>query len=391
MELKREAEEHLRNRLIPFWMKLKDTVNGGYIGLVDFDLQPDAHAPKGSIYTSRILWFFSTAYRLLGDEELLECAHHAYAFLERFWDGEHGGVYWSVTYDGKPLDTMKHTYAQSFAIYALSAYAMASGDDRALRRAESLYGLVESRMRDEDGYLEAFECDFRPSGNEKLSDNPRLLARGVVASKTMNTLLHIMEAYTQLYLAGRDGCVLQSLRSLLLTLRDQVYNQEANRLEVFLDAHFHSLFDMQSYGHDIEASWLIDLAADTALPEQEREEVKRWTTELARGVCARAFGENGLLNERVEGKDDPTLVWWVQAETMIGLANLWQKTGEAQWLTALQRQWETIRTKLVDPRPDSEWFWCLTGEGVPERRPFAEPWKAPYHNGRMCMELMTRL
>lgn len=389
MDLKREAENHLRNKLIPFWTKLGDRENGGFTGLVDFDLRPDTKAPKGCIYHSRLLWFFSTAYGLLGDPSLLENARRAYEFLIRMEDEENGGLYWACAYDGQPLDTTKHTYAQSFAVYGFSAYAIASGDEEALARAMKLYTLIETRMRDEDGYLESFDRTFHPRVNAKLSDNPKLTARGVVAEKTMNTLLHIMEAYTLLYRAGKDARVRQSLRGLLLTLQDKVYNREENRLEVFLDVHLHSLFNMQSYGHDIEASWLIDLAADTALADQTQ--VYQWTTELARGVLARAWDENGLLNERIEGEDDPTCVWWVQAETMVGLANLWQKTGERRWMDVMEKQWQIIQARIVDPRPESEWFWCLDANGKPENRPFAEPWKGPYHNGRMCMELMSRL
>ena len=391
VNIKQEAKDHLQQVILPFWQKLRDQKQGGYYGYMGFDLQIDAKAPKGCILNSRILWFFSSAYQLLGDENLLVYAKHAYAFVDRFWDEQEGGVYWSCAYDGTPLDTMKHTYAQSFAIYGLCAYAMATDDKLALQRAITLFELIEARMTDAMGYLEAFDRTFHPLDNAKLSDNPKLLAKGVVAEKTMNTMLHVLEAYTLLYKASGDARVKHRIQVLLSMLATQVYNRKENRLEVFFDPQMRSVFDMQSYGHDIEASWLIDLAAQTVLQGEALAEVERWTTELAQGVLARSFCEGSLLNENTEGENDPLRVWWVQAETMVGTINLWQKTQDEALMDVLTQEWEYIRHMLVDPRAGSEWYWCVSEAGEPCQKPIVEPWKCPYHNGRMCMEIMTRL
>lgn len=391
MDVKREVAEHLTGKLIPFWSGLRDTTNGGYFGYVDFDLKADPAAPKGCILNSRILWFFSRCYAALGNPALLESARHAYDFVSRFTDAQNGGLYWSCTADGQPLDTMKHTYAQSFAIYGLTAYAMASGEQEPLRQAMALYTLIETRMRDEMGYLEAFDRDFHPLDNGKLSDNPTLMSRGLVADRTMNTMLHVMEAYTLLYEATKDEAVGASLRALLLTVGERVYNRKENRLEVFFDMDMRSLLDMQSYGHDIEASWLIDLAAQAILTGDELAEVERYTTRLAQGVLERALRGGRLLNECVEGENDATRIWWVQAETLVGMTNLWQKTSDADTLTQIEGVWAYVRDHLVDPREGAEWFWCLDEQDVPAHKPIVEPWKCPYHNGRMCLELMKRL
>jgi len=391
MNWKHEAAKHLTGNLIPFWEGLRDERYGGYYGYMDFDLTLDKQSPKGCILNSRILWFFSRAYGALGEAHLLEHARHAYGFMDKFWDHEQGGVYWSCAYDGTPLDTMKHTYAQSFAIYGLSAYAMATGEREALQKATALYEQIESRMTDPLGYLEAFDRTFHPLDNAKLSDNPKLMARGLVAEKTMNTMLHVMEAYTALYEAGGDARVRQSLRKLLGTISEQVYNRQKNRLEVFFDAQLHSICDMQSYGHDIEASWLIDLAAKAVMEPEARSEPSLWTTQLAQGVLQRAFHNGSLLNENTEGEDDPTRIWWVQAETMVGMANLWQKTGDKSIIDQMEQEWQFIQQQLVDPREGSEWYWCLSEQGEPEHKPIVEPWKCPYHNGRMCLELMARM
>ena len=391
MDWKREAASMLENKLIPFWEGLRDRENGGYYGYMDFDLSVNRKAPKGCIHNSRILWFFATAYRTLGKPQLLENARHAYRFMEHYWDAQLGGVYWSCTYDGQPLDTMKHTYAQAFAIYGLAAYAQASGEREPLTRAMALYSLIESGMKDSSGYLEAFDRSFHPLDNAKLSDNPHMMERGLVAEKTMNTMLHVMEAYTLLYEVGRDERVRNSLRDLISRITEQVYNPAANRMEVFFDPFMKSLLDMQSFGHDIETSWLLDTAAKTVLADWERQPTEAMTTRLAQGVLERSLRNGSLINEQVEGKEDPTRIWWVQAETMVGMANLWQKTADPALLIAMEAEWNYIQTTMVDPRKGSEWYWRVDENGVPAHMPIVEPWKCPYHNGRMCMELMARL
>lgn len=201
-------KEHLEKNLIPFWNKLKDEENGGFYGYVGSDGKPDTKSVKGIILNSRILWFYSTAYQLLKKTELLEMADHAYKFLTDFcFDSQYGGVYWSVNYDGTVCDDTKHTYNQSFAIYALSAYYQASGKKDALNMAYVLYRVIEEKCRDENGYLEAFRRDFTPSSNEKLSEN------GVLAERTMNTLLHVLEAYSELYKADTFYAVGDSIWS----------------------------------------------------------------------------------------------------------------------------------------------------------------------------------
>ena len=390
--MKTEAINHLRGKLIPFWEGLRDEQYGGFYGYLGYDLTLDKQSWKGSILNSRILYFFSRAYQLLGDANLLDDAKHAYAFFDRLLDKENGGVYWSCEYDGTPRDTMKHTYAQSFAIYGLSMYAIATGEREPVEQALALYRLIEGRMADKPGYREAFDRTFtRELDNAKLSDNPKLCAKGLVAEKTMNTLLHVMEAYTLLYRASGDADVKESLCGLLRVVREMVYNESANRLEVFFDRDLRTLIDMQSYGHDIEATWLLDFAADTVLEGEARRAYRAWTTSLAWAVYDRAYRDGSLLNEIVEGAADPTRIWWVQAETVIGMTNLYQKTGDERALKAAQSTLAFIWAKLVDPRAGSEWFAATDADGKPCEKPIVEPWKCPYHNGRMCMELIERL
>ncbi|MDD3336952.1 MAG: AGE family epimerase/isomerase [Eubacteriales bacterium] len=391
MDLKQQAYVHLTQKLIPFWSSLRDDKNGGFCDYVGFDLKRDPYSEKGCILNNRILWFFSKAYQLLDDPELLKAAAHAYRFVDCFWDHQDGGVYWACTYTGKPLDRMKHAYANAFCIYGLSAYGAASGLQEPIEKALELFHTIENRMADDVGYGEAFDSLFMPMDNSRLSDHPRLIAKRQVADKTMNTMLHLIEAYTTLYEVSKDAQVKKCLIALLQTMEEKVYNPQKNRLEVFFDHELHSIIDMQSYGHDIEASWLLDLAAKAVF---QGEELKHWlalTTKLATGVAERAYDHDSLLNEWVEGNTDSARCWWVEAETVVGLTNLWGKTGEQQYLDTAEKTWNYIMNTLVDTRPGSEWFAGADERGIPRKSPIVEPWKCPYHNGRMCMELITRL
>ena len=380
-ELRQELTEHL----IPFWKGLRDDDRGGYVGLVDYDLTRRPEAERGCILNSRILWFFSEAFLTLKDHSLLEEAHHAYAMLQRMLDREHGGVYWSLNADGTVLDGTKHTYNQAFAIYALSAYARASGKEEPLALARELFRTVEERCFDGEGYLEAFSVDWQPAGNEKLSEN------GVEAKRTMNTLLHVLEGYTGLYQAEGGEIVRQRLVWILNTWAEKFYNPEKRRQEVFFDLDYNTLIDLHSFGHDIETSWLADRTLELLDDPELTRRIRPLLLSLADCTLAAAWTpDNGFANESEKGVVDQTRVWWVQAEALVGFLNAWQKTGEDRYLTAAQAQWTYIRAKMIDPRPGSEWFWSVEEDGTPIEKPIVEPWKCPYHNGRMCMEVIRR-
>lgn len=380
-----EIRSELVGRIIPFWRSLRDDAHGGTVGQVDFDLTRHPEADKGCILNSRILWFFSEAYRALGDEALLDDARHAYAMLKRMTDGQNGGVYWSLHADGTVADGTKHTYNQAFAVYALSAYYRASGDAEALVRARALFDVIETRCRDAGGYLEAFTADWRPESNEKLSEN------GVMATRTMNTLLHVMEGYTGLYEAAPSDDVRQRLAFILETLAEKIWNPDKRRQEVFFDHEYNSLIDLHSFGHDIETSWLADHTLDVLGDEALTARVRPILLAMADQTYRDALTERGFANECERGKVDEKRVWWVQAEALLGFLNAWQHTGEARYREAVLSQWRFIRDVLCDKREGSEWFWYVMPDGTPGELPIVEPWKCPYHNGRMALEVMRRL
>lgn len=382
-----EAKKHLTETIIPFWENLRDDKYGGYRGYMNFNLKIDDKAVKGCILNSRILWFFSQAYMILKDDTLLSEARHAYSFLtDNFMDKEYGGVYWSVNFDGTPADTAKHTYCQAFAVYGLSAYYMACRDKKALDEAIGLFNIIESKCTDSAGYLESLDREFNQTENDKLSEN------GVMASKTMNTLLHVFEAYAELYLACENENVKRRLRNIMDIFAKKVYNPKLQRQEVFFDENYNSILDMQSYGHDIETSWLIDRGTEILGEQAYKEKMAPITAGLAQKVYKAAYDGRSIDNECVRGVTNTMRVWWVQAEAVNGFLNAYQKdTSKTEYLIAAENVFDFINKYIVDKRQGSEWFWQVDKDGRPDTmKPIVEPWKCPYHNGRMCMEIIRR-
>ena len=382
-----EVKAHLQECIIPFWKKLRDDEFGGYYGWMDHELNVDKKAVKGCMLNSRITWFFSNAYMLLKDESLLEEAKHGYEFMKKYCvDKEKGGVYWAVRYDGTPEDTTKHTYNQAFSIYALSSYYDASGDKSALDTAMELFHIIENRCMDEIGYKEAFDRDFTEIENDKLSEN------GVIAEKTMNTLLHVFEAYTELYRVSKDEDVKKRLEWILDEFADKVYNPKLHRQEVFFDREMNSIIDLHSYGHDIETAWLIDRGTEVLGEKKYQDKLLPIILDLTEQIYKVAFDGHSLANECEKGVVNTNRIWWVQAETVVGFLNGYKLAPEKkEYLEAAEAEWQFIKDHVIDKRSGSEWFWEVTPDGEPiSGRPIVEPWKCPYHNGRMCIEVIRR-
>ena len=388
MMMLEEVKAHLLNDIIPFWKNLRDDEFGGYYGYMDYDLKVDKRAVKGCILNSRITWFFANAYTLLKDESLLEEAKHGFAFMkEHCMDKENGGIFWSMKYDGTPEDTTKHTYNQAFSIYALSSYYEATHDEEALAMAKELFHIIETKCTDEIGYKEAFDKEFHEVENDKLSEN------GVIAEKTMNTLLHVFEAYTELYRVAKLPEVKERLEWIMDTFADKVYNPKLHRQEVFFDRNMNTILDLHSYGHDIETAWLMDRGVEVLGEKKYEEKMTPITRDLTAEIYKVAFDGHSLANEWETGVVNVHRIWWVQAETVIGFLNGWQKDpSRTEYLDAAKSEWQFIKDHVMDKRQGSEWFWEVDPSGKPyEGRPIVEPWKCPYHNGRMCFEVIRRL
>lgn len=388
MNIAEEMKQHLTGGIIPFWRNLKDQEYGGFYGYMGPELAVDKKAVKGCILNSRILWFFSNAYLTLKEDALLADAEHAYRFMmDACMDQEYGGVFWSVTYDGRPEDTTKHIYNQAFAIYALSSYYDASKDPKALQAAEKLFSVIEEKGFDQGGYKEALDRSFAPAENDKLSEN------GVMADRTMNTLLHVFEAYTELYRVSGEEKVKEKLLWILETFRTRIYNPVLHRQEVFFDNEMNSLIDLHSYGHDIETAWLLDRGLTVIGDQEYAAGWKDIVADLVAEVYRAAYSHSSLANECERGVVDKKRVWWVQAEAVVGFYNQYQKEpSHTEYREAAEQIWGFIKSYVIDKRAGSEWFMHVDEKGQPERdKPIVEPWKCPYHNGRMCMEMIRRM
>lgn len=385
--LKEEVKRELTNHILPFWMKLEDEENGGVYGTVDYDLEVHKESNKGGIITSRFLWTYSAAARVLKNNDYLEFANRLYTFLENnLIDKEHKGIYWMVDYEGDPVDTRKHIYAQSFAIYALSEYFRASGNENALHLAKDLFQLVESKGFDPvaNAYKEEFDREWNEIPNEMLSEN------GIMADITMNTTIHVLEAYTTLFKAWPSDEVRNSLENLLQMLYEKIYDKETNYLGVFFDRKWNSLLDLKSFGHDIEASWLIDEALKAL--GNKRPEYIQMVKDIAYNIADYAIQKDGsLINEEENGHQDLTRVWWVQAEAMVGFLNAYERTEDKRFIGLLDNLWTYTKENIIDSRANGEWYWSVYPDGKPSRKNIGDPWKGSYHNGRFCLEIIERM
>ncbi|MBQ5316684.1 MAG: AGE family epimerase/isomerase [Oscillospiraceae bacterium] len=393
--LKEECKKELTGRILPFWNKLRDDEYGGFYGQMDNDLVLDKKGGKGVILNSRILWFYSSVYLTLKESDpdtaksALDNARHAFLFLrDKCVDRANGGVYWMMRYDGEPLDTMKHTYNQAFAIYALSTYYLAARDEQALDLAYELFDTVEKKCTDDIAYMEAFDISWQLIENDALSEN------GLMADKTMNTVLHLIEGYTVLYKAGRDERVAERLRFLLDITEKKIFDSENDKLLVFFDRELNVIGDIHSYGHDIEASWLIDRACEVLGDKALTDKWAAYDLRIAENIYKIAYdGETGsLLNERDKTEINRKRIWWVQAETVVGFVNAYQHGGDRKFLEAADRVMQWIENVQCDKRENSEWWAEVAPDGTPLLDfTMVNEWKCPYHNGRMCMEILTRL
>ncbi|MCC8041921.1 MAG: AGE family epimerase/isomerase [Oscillospiraceae bacterium] len=384
--LKEQCTNELVNHIIPFWSKLRDDEYGGFYGQMDNDLNVDKKGGKGVILNSRILWFFSSCYMTVGGEENLSNAKHAYEFLkDHCVDRENGGVYWMMNYDGSVADSMKHTYNQAFAIYALSTYYLAAKDESALRLAFELFETVESKCTDDIAYMEAFDKEWKLIDNDALSEN------GLMADKTMNTVLHLIEGYIALYKASPDERVAARLKFLLDITENKIFDSENNKLLVFFDRELNVIGDIHSYGHDIEASWLIDRAVEVL---GDKDYIKKWNAidlRIAENIYNIAYENGSLNNERDKTEINKKRIWWVQAETVVGFVNAFAHGGDKKFLEAALTVWTWIRDVQIDKRDGGEWWAEVAPDGTPIRDvTMVNEWKCPYHNGRMCMEIINR-
>lgn len=387
LNLSEEVHKELSQRIFPFWSSLADYDNGGFYGYVGYDGRVNKEAEKGAILNARILWFFSAIYCLEKKTEALELVSHAYDFMiDKLFDDKYEGLYWLVDFKGQPTDYRKHIYNQAFGIYALSQYYKATGKVEALNNAIKLFKLIEKKCENSNGYLEEFDRQWNKKENEMLSEND------VISDRTMNTHLHVLEAYTLLYEVSKDDTVRMRLYYLLDLIKTKIYSEKNHTLKVFFDNNWEETIEMQSYGHDIEGSWLIDRAAEILEDKNLIDSTHAYTLRIAENIYKNAYSKLGVINETVNGITDAGRVWWVQAESIVGFYNAYEKTKDNKYLEASQELWKYIKNYVIDKRENSEWYWKLAEDNSPIiNMPIVEPWECPYHNGRMCIEIIERM
>lgn len=390
LELSQQVKEELTHNILPFWSgKMVDPENGGFYGQINGNEQIIPGAEKGGILNARILWSFSSAYLQIKNPVYLEMANRAKTYiLAHFFDPEFGGTYWNLSFDGKPADTKKQIYSQAFFVYAFTEYYRATGDESSLQTAIELFRIIEKYSFDpeQNGYFEAYSRDW------VLLEDLRLSEKDENEKKTMNTHLHILEAYTNLYRVWKDEGLRQQLRNLILIFIEKIVNPATRHLNLFFDENWNPKAEIVSYGHDIEASWLIDEAARVLGDRVLLAEVQKTCIRIAEAACEGLQPDGSLFYEKdlSVGHLDKDRHWWVQAEGVVGFLNTWELTKDEEWLVKAENCWKYISENLVD-RAGGEWFWSVSDEGIPNPKgDKAGFWKCPYHNSRMCLEVISR-
>ncbi len=389
------AEAELRQNILPFWINhTVDRERGGFYGEITNDLVIRKDAPRGALLTSRILWTYSAAYRRYQNPAYLTMADWAFEdLIQRFWDETYGGLFWMVGVDGTLLRPGKQIYGQAFGIYALAEYYAATGREEPLQRAQAIFQAMEEHSYDpvHRGYYEAFARDWGAVADMRLS------AVDLNEMKSMNTHLHVMEAFTNLLRVWPDALLRTRQAELIDVMMTHIVNPETAQMTLFFSEAWEARSHDVSYGHDIEASWLLvestEVLGDPALDARAKE----LSVRMARAVYEQGLDpDGGIVYERgPEGLTDSTKQWWPQAEAAVGFLNAYQLSGSAPFLEAALGSWAFIETHLVD-REYGEWLRYVERDltrpqGSGENNAKVSFWKCPYHNGRACMELTERL
>lgn len=402
---KTSARQLLEENILPFWLdKMIDYEHGGFYGRMDGHGHLYAHADKGAVLNARILWTFAAAFRVLGRQEYLAAAIRAKEYiLKHFIDKKRGGIYWSVNYKGEPVDMKKQSYAIGFAIYGMSELYRAAGDKEALNCAIALFNVLEAHAFDAKnvGYIEALAYDWQPVGDMRLS------YKDENGSRTMNTHLHILEPYTNLYRClatvssdGKDAIrerVGEKLRVLINIFTERLLNKDTCHLDLFFNDEWQGKRNIASYGHDIEAAWLLtealEVLEDNTLTDEVMPIVNKIAIASEEGLCP----DGSMIHECTVSLEDGLPVscdtdrhWWVQCENVIGQLNQYQHFHDEQALKRAFACYQYILDHLVD-REHGEWYWSIRPDGSVNRDDDkAGPWKCPYHNSRLCLEIMER-
>ena len=382
--------DELENNILNCWLRYAaDKKYGGFYGFIHNNNKADEQTPKGLVMHGRFLWTYSAAYRINRYLPYFHAAERTLFFLEEhLMDKERGGYYWICDYTGKPIDKKKQIYGQAFAIYGLSEFARASGLKGPADQAKQVFRLLEEKARDPQygGYFEAFERDwsFPADGKSALgNEDPD-------CEKSMNTNLHVLEAYTNLYRVCPEKPIREALEDLVNVIFKRIVDPNTHHLNLFFDKAWNSSLKIESYGHDVEAGRLLWEALtelkDQELQDRYKAEVIAITdTTINEGLSA-DFGLNYQKKDNILETDKH---WWPQAELMIGLLNAWQMTGDQSYLEIIPKTWDFVKKNIA--AENGEWYWGRKADNTIMKDEKGGIWKTPYHNGRFCMEFIERI
>ena len=387
--LKNKAKTELIN-ILDYWLKNTiDKENGGFIGEINHQNVINNNSEKGAVLNARILWSFSAAYAVEKNPEYLKTAKRAFQYIkDYFFDKEFGGIFWSVNADGKPKDTKNQIYAIAFVIYGLSEFYKIFKNEDALELAQSLFYKIELYSKDykNKGYLEAFTRDWQEIEDLRLSE------KDANEKKTMNTHLHIVEAYANLYLIWPNPKLKDSIKEILEVIALYFINKYTWHLKLFFDENWKEKEDVISYGHDIEAAWLLQWCAEAIEDEVLIKNYQKYAVAFADATKEGLDADGGLWYE-YEPKEQKLIAekhWWPQAELWIGMINAWQLTQNEEFLEITEKNFEFVEKYIIDHK-NGEWIWGVYADYSPILKDKAGFWKCPYHNSRACIELIKRL
>jgi mannobiose 2-epimerase len=384
-ELKNEL-----SRILDFWStKAVDLEFGGFVGQINSSGEIIPNATKGVVLNTRLLWTFSAAYRNIGNKLYLEMANRAYDYLLKyFWDKKEGGLFWECDYLGNPVNTRKQAYAQGFGVYAFSEYFLATGSEEGLEYAISLFDSLEDRFKDSEfgGYWEALSVDWQPM------DDMRLSTKDANSPKSMNTHLHILEPYTNLYRAWPDEQLKECIMTLIGLFQERIIDSETGHFNLFFERDWAVQSNIVSFGHDIEGAWLLHGAAMEIKNSDVIQSIQSSALRLVNITLEEGTDADGSVWYEKEGDHiDKDRHWWGQAEAMVGLMDAWEISRDDWYIECLVRVWRYIKSNLMDTK-NGEWFWSIHDDGAPNlNEDKAGFWKCPYHNSRALLELITRI
>lgn len=367
-----------------------DYENGGFYGFVTNDLKIDKQSDKGCILNSRILWTYSTAYMIYKDEKYLNAAKHAYEFMKNyFWDKKYGGLYFSLDYKGNVINDRKQIYNMAFGIYGLSQYYRATDEKESIERAKMLFECIEKKAYDNvnKGYFEAYSRDFKPVDDLRLSD------KDLNEKKSMNTHLHLLEAYSNLLRVWDNKFLRSRLKEIMDITLNHIIDPLSYHFKLFFNEYWESKSETVSFGHDIEGSWLLCEAVELLGDKELIKKVRDIALKMAQAVYEKGIDNTygGVFYESEKGElTDKNKVWWTQAEAMVGFINAYQLTKNEKYLDVALNTWKFIKNYIIDNKY-GEWFWSVSYNGeLYEEHCKVGPWKCPYHNSRACFEIIER-